>query len=175
MPPFYDIFETHFGWVGVLASAKGLRRTTLPQPSPHECALELGEELDHAEPAPDRFEDLKRKLELYFEGDHVSFQEEPIDVEDAAPFHRAAWEATRTIPAGETRSYQWVAARAGRPRASRAAGQSMARNRLPIVVPCHRVIAGDGGLGGYGRGASMLHLKQRLLDLEKVQGTNTTQ
>ena len=71
-----------------------------------------------------------------------------------------------TIPYGETRPYKWLAARAGRPNAPRAAGQSMARNRLPIVVPCHRVVASDGSLRGFGRDAAQLGLKQRLLDLE---------
>ncbi len=97
----------------------------------------------------------------------MGFEAEPIDVEDASPFMQAAWGACRRIPAGETRSYKWLAEQAGRPQAPRAAGQSMARNRLPIIIPCHRVIASDGSLRGFGTGASQLGLKQRLLDLER--------
>ena len=84
----------------------------------------------------------------------------------ATPFHRQAWQACMSIPFGETRTYKWLATQAGKPKAPRAAGQSMARNRLPIVVPCHRVIAADGGLRGFGAGATQLDLKQSLLSME---------
>ena len=167
----YDIFETSAGWVGALASKRGLRRTTLPLPTPHECAEELGMDMGSAQPSPRRFEGLKHKIELYLQGEPANLDDEQIDVEDAAPFHQAAWRAARTIPPGETRSYQWLAAQAGRPQAARAAGQSMARNRLWLVVPCHRVVASDGGLGGYGKDASDLRLKQQLLDLEQLHAT----
>ena len=167
MPLQYDIFETQFGWVGVVASDKGLRRTTLPQASLEDCAEELGNALDNAVPSPERFEDLKKKMVAYFDGEAVSFEDEPIDVADASPFHQAAWDACRSIPMGETRSYKWLAAEAGKPQAPRAAGQSMARNRLAIIVPCHRVIGSDGTLRGFGKGSSQLGLKQRMLDLER--------
>ncbi len=166
MTLYYDVIETSLGWVGLLASDKGLRRTTLPQASPDECVAQLGREMAQATLSPERFEGLKDKLTLYFEGRSASFDDEPIDVDDASPFHRAAWDACRSIPMGERRTYQWLATQAGRPRAARAAGQSMARNRLPLIVPCHRVVASDGGLGGFGKGASRLDLKQRLLDME---------
>ena len=163
----YDIFETQFGWIWVVASDKGLRRSTLPQASPEDCAEELGKALDNAVPSPEQFEDLKKKLMAYFDGEPVSFEDEPIDVADASPFHQAAWDACRSIPMGETRTYKWLAAEAGKPQAPRAAGQSMARNRLAIIVPCHRVIGSDGTLRGFGKGSSQLDLKQRMLDLER--------
>ena len=87
-----------------------------------------------------------------------------LDLEDAPPFFRAAWSACRTIPPGETRSYRWLAAEAGNPRAVRAAGQAMARNRFVLIIPCHRVISSDGGLGGYGGGG--LGVKAKLLQME---------
>ena len=167
MTLYYDIVEISFGWMGLLASEEGLRRTTLPQSSPDECVELLGEDVDEAMLAPERFAELREKLEMFFEGRAVSFEDEPVDLGDAAPFHRAAWDACRSIPLGETRSYGWLGVSAGgSPGAARAAGQAMARNRLAIVIPCHRVIAADGTLGGYGDGRSQLALKQRLLDLE---------
>ena len=162
----YDVFETPMGWMGVVASERGLRRTTLPQRSPDVCISMLGPEIEEAAPSPQHFHYLKTRLNRYFESEDITFDEETIDVEDASPFMRAAWEACRHIPSGETRSYKWLAAQAGRPQAPRAAGQSMARNRLPIIVPCHRVVASDGSLRGFGRGSPQLGLKQRLLDLE---------
>ncbi len=162
----YDVFETRLGWMGVLASSRGLIRTTLPQAAPELCLSLLGPEADGATHSPEALAGPRELLSLYFTGRAVALEDVAIDIEDAAPFHRQAWGACRTIPAGETRTYKWLAAEAGRPRAPRAAGQSMARNRLPIIVPCHRVISSDGGLGGFGRDASQLDLKARLLELE---------
>jgi len=168
---YYDVFETPLGWMGALASGKGLRRTTLPQASPDQCVSLLGGDIEQAIFSPERFGELKGKLALYFQGVPVTFRDEAIDMEDASPFLRAAWKACRSIPRGKTHSYKWLAAEAGRPQAARAAGQSMARNPLPIIIPCHRVIASDGGLGGFGRGSSQLELKRRLLDLEAAVAT----
>ena len=163
---YYDVIETPFGWMGALASSAGLRRTTLPQPQPDRCLALLGRDAATAEHSPYRFRALAGKLGCYFAGGEAALAGEPIAIDDAAPFTRAAWHSCRSIPSGETRSYGWLAARAGAPKASRAAGQAMARNRLPIVVPCHRVVAGDGGLRGFGEGAAQLDLKRRLLALE---------
>ena len=69
------------------------------------------------------------------------------------------------IPPGEVRSYKWVAARAGAPRASRAVGSALNKNPYPVVIPCHRVIKSDGSIGGYSKGAA---LKKRLLDSEGI-------
>ena len=168
---YYDVFETPAGWMGVVASDKGLRRTTLPQAYAEDCVEQLGDALERALPSPDRFERLRDKLTRYFDGDDVSFADEPLDIEDASAFHRAAWDACRSIPKGETRTYKWLAEQAGNPLAPRAAGQAMAKNRLAIVIPCHRVIASDGSLRGYGKGATRLDLKQRLLDLEHSAGS----
>ena len=166
MDLYYDIFETPLGWMGALASDRGLRRTTLPHATPDLCAADLGPQADSAASSPERFALLKGSVSRYLGGSDVSFGDESIDVEDAPLFLRAAWDACRSIPFGETRTYKWLAAKAGKPLASRAAGQSMARNRLPIIIPCHRVIGSDGGLRGFGSGATLLGLKRRLLDLE---------
>ena len=148
----YDIFETELGWMGVLGGDSGLRRTTLPQTDPATCVEELGPELDSAVQTPNGFEELMSRIEMQFSGEPVTFTDLEIDVGDARPFFQAAWAACRTIPSGSTRTYGWLAA--------------MARNRLPIVIPCHRVVASDGTLGGFGRGKTRLDLKGRLLDIE---------
>ena len=164
---YYAAFETPLGWVGAVASERGLRRCTLPQREPEACADELGADSGTAVPAPERFTELSAMYDRYFADGSDAFTGIAIDVEDAPSFQRAAWLACRSIPSGETRSYKWLAVRAGSPDASRAAGQAMARNRLPIVVPCHRVIGADGSLRGYGSGTTRLDLKRRLLDLER--------
>ena len=168
---YYDIFETAAGWVGAVASEVGVRRATIPQPTPGDCAEELGEEVDRADHDPQRLSRFRTRLERYFEGETTDFSDIPTDFSGAPPFMRAAWDACRSIPRGETRTYKWLAESAGRPNAPRAAGQAMARNRIPFLVPCHRVVASGGGLGGYGRGRSALPLKRWLIDQEASEGT----
>lgn len=86
-------------------------------------------------------------------------------------FERRVWDAVAAIPYGSTASYGEVARRVGRPRAYRAVGAANGRNPIPIVIPCHRVVASDGGLGGYGGG---LPLKRRLLTLETTHRRRST-
>lgn len=81
-----------------------------------------------------------------------------------SPFARKVYRIVSGIPIGEVRTYQWVARRAGNPGAARAVGQLMKRNPFPILVPCHRVVASGGKLGGYAWGQKR---KKALLDLEK--------
>lgn len=87
----------------------------------------------------------------------------PVDLSAATPFQRRVLRVASAIAFGRARTYAWVAGRVGRPRASRAVGTALARNPLPLIVPCHRVLRGDGGLGGYLFG---LDLKARLLRME---------
>ncbi|HLF04681.1 MAG TPA: MGMT family protein [Dehalococcoidia bacterium] len=156
------------GWLGLLGSDKGLRRLSL-KPTPQEALEGLAPDLPQAAADPGAFANVQECLEEYSRGQSGSLEEIALDLEGAPPFFRAAWEACRHIPAGETRSYAWLAAAAGNPLAVRAAGQAMARNRLALVIPCHRVIGSDGGLHGYGAGG--LPVKARLLALERAGRT----
>jgi O-6-methylguanine DNA methyltransferase len=90
-------------------------------------------------------------------------EENLIDISDIPPFQQAALRAAAQIPPGEVRSYQWVAIQIGRPNAARAVGQAMARNPIPLLFPCHRVVDSSGGLHNYGYG---LEMKARLLRME---------
>jgi len=160
---YYDLFPTPFGWLALLASERGLRRLSL-KPSPGEALESLGIQKAEAMEGGSLLREAGHRLMAYLRGEAVSLEGFPLDLEGAPPFFRAAWEACRSIPLGETRSYAWLATRAGRPGAARAAGQAMAKNPIPIVIPCHRVIGSDGGLHGYGGG---LEVKARLLELER--------
>lgn len=92
-----------------------------------------------------------RELERYFAGKPVSFRF-PLHMEPPSPFTLAVWDTVRRIPAGEVRTYGQVAEAAGYPGASRAVGNAMRRNPLPLVIPCHRVVASNRGLGGFAAG-----------------------
>jgi O-6-methylguanine DNA methyltransferase len=101
------------------------------------------------------------ELEEYFEGSRREFTF-PLDLR-GTEFQLACWRALLAIPYGETRTYADIASAAGKPNAFRAAGMANNRNPVAIVVPCHRVIASDGTLCGYGGG---LDIKRKLLELE---------
>lgn len=102
------------------------------------------------------------QLSAYFEGRLKTF-DLPLDM-SGTPFQMKTWEALKTIPYGETRSYGDIARQIGQPKACRAVGMANHNNPVAIVVPCHRVIGSDGSLTGYGGG---LPIKRQLLDLEK--------
>ena len=105
----------------------------------------------------------RKELSAYFAGRLRSFST-LCDLGGLTPFTRAVLKITARIPYGEVRSYRWVAERLGKPRAMRAVGNALARNPIPIIIPCHRVVRSDGTLGGYALG---LDWKRRLLVLEK--------
>lgn len=123
---------------------------------------------DRPEPMPDwqrddaTFAGATQQLREYFAGERQTF-DLPLDA-TGTPFQRSVLAALRAIPYGETRSYSDIAAAIGRPKAVRAVGAANARNPLPIVVPCHRVVGKDGTLTGFGGG---LPAKRHLLALER--------
>src|SRR5262249_4441707 len=98
--------------------------------------------------APDSIRD---SIHAYFEGDLQALKQIPVETE-GTPFQKQVWSALREIPAGSTSSYGQLAARIGRPAASRAVGMANGSNPVGIVVPCHRVIGANGALTGYGGG-----------------------
>lgn len=162
----YFILDTDAGKVGIMASSGGLVKSTLPAESEEEVRLSLGEAAKTAARSPDIFTDLVERLKLYFSGRKVEFNDK-LDLSGATPFRQAVWEKTRLIPYGETRSYLWIAEQMGKPEAARAVGQALGKNPLPVIVPCHRVVANDGSLGGFTGG---LDMKRRLLALEGIKG-----
>ncbi|PKB66121.1 MAG: hypothetical protein BZY81_08120 [SAR202 cluster bacterium Io17-Chloro-G4] len=160
----YHLFQVSAGWIGFIGAGNGLRRLSL-QPTLDKTLEGLGPDLDRSENDPSYFSKEQHCLERYFSGEAQALDEIELDLSGAPPFFSAAWQACRRIPAGETRSYAWLAVEAGSPLAVRAAGQAMARNPFALVIPCHRVIASDGDLRGYGAGG--LKVKAELLNMEQ--------
>jgi methylated-DNA-[protein]-cysteine S-methyltransferase len=158
----FHIVDTALGWLGLVLSPAGLRAVTLPRQDREEALAEVLALGAREEARDGELADLPERLRRYARGEPVAFPD-ALDFSAATPFQRSVWQATQEIPYGRTRSYGWLAARAGRPRAARAVGQAMAANPWPIIVPCHRVVSSNGRLGGYGGG---LDMKERLLLLE---------
>ena len=156
--------ERFLGRVRIEASERGLLRV-LPGGSPRPPASRAARRL------ADR---AREELHDYLLGRRAFFSV-PVDLSGTRPFQRRVLELTHGIPFGETRTYAWIARRIGHPLAVRAVGTALGRNPVPIVVPCHRVLRTDGGLGGYAFG---LDLKTRLLGLERstpvLEGCATT-
>jgi len=149
----YTVSNIGAGWVGVLTSGCGLLRVTLPQDSAREVERLLGGRVRQAARADGVFTDLVKRLRDYFAGRRVAFNDE-LDLAAATGFQLEVWQLTRLIPYGETRSYGWMAEQLGKAGAGRAVGQALDRNPLPIIVPCHRVVAKDGKPGGYNGGVA---------------------
>ena len=154
-PPLQSYcLATPVGQVRVELSARGLRSLTLPRGRArrrHKGAVVLDALLRR----------LQRDLRDYFEGKAVELRH-PLDLDGATPFQRAVWRALRRIPHGQTRTYAQIARAIGRPRACRAVGAACGSNPLPLLIPCHRVVGGN-GVGGFSAGRGW---KKFLLDLE---------
>lgn len=182
-----SVFRTSWGWMGTAASARGARagvcRIVLPRvsrraveatlrPQDRGTRLEaMGKRrkaslLPHA-PRPTGAQDIvlrkaRAQLLAFLEGKRREL-DFPIDLSGGSTFQRRVWRAILRIPYGRVRSYKWVALRVGGARYARAVGHALGSNPVPIVMPCHRVIAQDTSLGGFTGG---LPLKRRLLELE---------
>jgi len=159
------VLETPLGWIAAVARSGHLIATSLPQPISKEaiaaCRVEAADG-----PSDDLLAALAEDFQRYVAGRSVDFSSYPIDLAERPPFHRRALLAARRIPYGQVRTYGWLAKQSGRPRAARAAGQSMRSNPLPLVIPCHRVVGAGGALTGFGGG---LALKRALLQLEGIR------
>jgi methylated-DNA-[protein]-cysteine S-methyltransferase len=156
------VFETGWGWMSALVSARGLRRLSLPQRTEQEAwdALADASLASTDEPLA---RDLSSRLDRYFSGLELDWAL-PLEVV-GTPFQQAVWRETSAILRGQTRTYRELAFTLGIPAGARAVGGALRANPIPIVVPCHRVVGSNGGLVGYA-GLTGVELKARLLRLE---------
>jgi len=159
-------FQTRLGWTGLAYSDSAIvlvERSRRGAADIEELVRRrLADVVSQERPRGDLGEAAARKLVEYHEGRQVVF-DEPMDLSLVPPFTQRVLRATARIPYGEVRPYAWVAREVGKPRATRAVGQSLHINPLAPIIPCHRVIASDNTLGGYGGG---LDMKRWLLKLE---------
>jgi len=164
----FMICDTWLGWMGLVGSPYGLKRVILPHKSKKAVLDQIASSGCAAESRDTAcFGDLPDRLRRYLEGERVVFDDKP-DLAGTTCFQQNVWQTVCDIPYGEIRSYGWIASQLGLPKAARAVGQALARNPVPIVIPCHRVIGGNGNLIGFGGGVEikefLLHLEQPALD-----------
>lgn len=160
------IWKSPWGYMGAKASQKGLLCLTLPQEKEERVWEELFKDQKPGTWDESYFAPLVQDLHAYFAGQKAVFSH-PLDWQDLTPFRRKVLQAVAQIPYGQVRSYKWVGESIGYRQGFRAIGQALGANPFPILIPCHRVIASDGSLGGYTGG---LDYKRRLLALEGVKG-----
>jgi len=164
----YTSFDTPVGRVLLASTPRGLARISYADfDGGDDAVLEaLARDLSpRVLESPARLDDVRRELDEYFAGRREHFDVALDWTLAGERFGRRVLEATAAIPFGTTASYRDVAERAGNARATRAAGNALGHNPIPIVVPCHRVLRTGGALGGYTGG---LHRKERLLAIEGV-------
>jgi methylated-DNA-[protein]-cysteine S-methyltransferase len=163
----FTIAETELGWVGLMQTATGLRASTLPLAIRDDALRALDPNQADVWVEPGEFGPAVQCAADALAGRR---QSEPValDLSGGTSFQRAVWTTVLGIPFGQTRSYGWVAEAIGRPLGAHAVGQAIGRNPLPLFIPCHRVIAADGSLGGYGPGPRALPTKRFLLRREGV-------
>lgn len=156
------VTETALGWAGVALSGLGVRYATLFHRREEACLGELracgARRGEHALAAP-----ATELLRAYAAGEPAGIEAFPVDLPVCTELQRRTWLALRDIPRGETRSYGWLARYVGEPQAPRAIGAAVGANPIPLWLPCHRVVASDGSLHGFGGGLAM---KSALLEME---------
>ena len=158
------IFKSSWGWMGISETLKGIDAIALPKRSRRaieSCLITPSKEpLDQR--ASVRLEAARSQLLDYLAGKREAF-DLPLDLSRGTSFQRRVWRTLLRVPYGKLRSYQWVAVRVGGRRYARAVGNAVGANPLPIVIPCHRIVAQDASLGGFSGG---LPTKRKLLTLE---------
>jgi len=146
----YTIFKTKWGYFGLAGTKYGLLRTCLPGPEFGKIKSQLLENLCAARYDKALFKTLQEQITAYFDGAYVNFDKDiPIVLDGFSLFTKRVLDASRDIKFGQTVSYAGLAKKIGRAGAARAVGGALAKNPLPLIVPCHRVIRSDGQPGGF--------------------------
>jgi O-6-methylguanine DNA methyltransferase len=150
--------------MGIAESSKGIQAIVLPKRSKRAVESDLRAQSNGPweERASPRLEVARRQLLDYLAGGRNTF-DMPLDLSQGTSFQRKVWRTLQRIPYGKLRSYQWIALRVGGRHYARAVGSAVGANPLPIVIPCHRIVAHDASLGGFSCG---LPMKCKLLSLE---------
>jgi O-6-methylguanine DNA methyltransferase len=161
------LFETAIGICGIGWTELGVRRVQLPEQNAEATRARLRRRLAGArETAPSNV--IKRTIEdltALLAGRSSDFSDVPLDFRGVPAFHQRVYAATRRIRAGGTASYGEIAVQVGEPGAARAVGRALGHNPVPLIVPCHRVLAAGGKFGGFS-GFGGVATKMRLLAIE---------
>jgi methylated-DNA-[protein]-cysteine S-methyltransferase len=162
----YTIFQTKWGYFGLAGTENGLCRTQLPGSKPEKIKSLLLKNLPAAQFDKTFCKILQQQITAYFDGACINFSRDiPLALNGFSSFGKSVLKACRKIESGQTITYGQLAKKAGRPNASRAVGTTLAKNPLPLIIPCHRIIRSDGKMGGFSAPGGIT-LKKKMLELE---------
>ena len=164
----YVILKTNWGYFGMAGNDSAIYRTYLPAQKSEQIKQRLYRDFPSVKMDNSFFKSLQKQIIAYFQGENVDFSTEtPVYLDNYTVFSRHILVTCRSITSGSIITYADLARKAGHPNAGRAVGNVMARNPLPLIIPCHRVIRSDGKLGGF-TSPGGINLKKRLLLHEKA-------
>jgi methylated-DNA-[protein]-cysteine S-methyltransferase len=166
----YTLFETRLGWIGIAWTLSGICHLQLPQRdrcSTETSLLKRGAPAVAAEP-PARVQAAIDALIHYACGEKVDFSSIELDLDGSDEFRRAIYRQARSLSYSETTTYGALAEATGHPGMARETGQAMATNPVPIIIPCHRVLAAGGRMGGFSAPGGQA-TKRRLLEMERAR------
>ncbi len=168
---YYYLFDTAWGSAGMVVGEtgeKGIRSLELPMLDRARVKSRILKKWPDAIPGPDPPQALAKKtmhaVQAYFDGKVVNF-DLPVDSSSFSSFQKRVYRELRKVSYGEVRTYSWLAKKIGSPHATRAVASANARNPVPLIIPCHRIIRKDGGLGGFSAPGG-IRLKWKMLNLE---------
>jgi methylated-DNA-[protein]-cysteine S-methyltransferase len=165
---YYCLFDTAIGPCGVAWSERGLTRLQLPESDRSATEKRLrARDAEASQAAPAAIDQLIVDIQTYMTGRRVDFAFVAIDLTNVGPFENKVYEAARAVPWGKTVSYGELARQTGSPGAARAVGQALGRNPVPVIIPCHRILAKNHRIGGFSAHGGPF-TKERLLALEGV-------
>ncbi len=173
MQSAYCVFETSLGWCGIAWSDRGnsaeVTLFRLPKLTPAMAESAFVQSAATPEPTspPAEIAELIKQVGKHLHGDLQDFRGVAVSLDGVGLFARRVYDAAREIPAGETRTYGELAKALGRPAAAQEVGMALARNRIPLIIPCHRVVAAGGRLGGFSAPGGRA-TKQKLLAIERA-------
>ena len=170
----FTLFDTVIGPCGIAWDENGIRAVQLPERSTPATRARLQRRCPgaaEADPPPAAQRAIEGIVAL-LRGEARELTDVPLELSDLPPFHRRVYEVARTIPPGATLTYGAVAARVGDATAAREVGEALGANPFPLLVPCHRVVAADGRLGGFSAHGGAL-TKRRLLWIEGAPAAGT--
>ena len=166
----YTVFETAIGACAIAWSRHGIRALQLPESTPRRTVARLRRHLPDAEPAqpPPAVRAAIDGIVALLAGEPIDLSGVQLDETGIPAFERSVYAVTRSIGPGATLTYGEIATRLGEPGAARAVGKALGSNPFAVIVPCHRVLAAAGGIGGFSAGGGAV-TKRRMLAIERAR------
>jgi len=161
----YTVFKTRRGYFGFCCTEKGVLRTCLPLKTRESVEDSLLAGIDDPVLDKNLLPSIQTQIMAYYEGDCVDFSRTPVDLSGLTPFTQKVLRACMKIKYGKKTTYKYLAEQVGSPNSARAIGGVMARNPIPLIIPCHRVLSANGSLCGFSAPGG-IDTKKWMIDLE---------